>query len=331
MSFVLKTKSVLYEIVGMSEDIETNDSPVTSKKSIKIKCKKKKRFFPALESLESLESPKPKEESDHLLKENEELKTCCKNQEADIKCLRKHVQELNDIINAEHLDVVGRGSNVFSSKITELSKRNRALCSELEVHKDKCTSFEKELASLKDELAKKNAEPEVPVTIPANPSEVEQVKTELNQVKCKLFEAMNQNSSLRNEVRYMQKCVQQEIGAENLHSAAGWKGRSQQIIKLQARVNELTKQLEGDVCTKTLQVNMETSRKQEVEKIKQECAELKEIVSSQKQKIAALKVRNHNLADEVALTKFKLDETVRKCKEADAYVETLNVRIYHQN
>lgn len=65
---------------------------------------------------------------------------------------------------------------------------------------------------------------------------------QLNGVKTKLFDALNQNSQMKQELKMAQKCVELETGESMKSVMSGsktWRGRAQQICLLQARLAEL--------------------------------------------------------------------------------------------
>ena len=70
------------------------------------------------------------------------------------------------------------------------------------------------------------------------------INEKLKLTKKKLFDLQNQNIKLRNDYKLAQKFVQQEIGEhmslqQLTDPKSTWRGRAQQILSLQQRVNEL--------------------------------------------------------------------------------------------
>jgi len=92
----------------------------------------------------------------------------------------------------------------------------------------------------KDELLKKTAEE----SEPASPSEIQTLNEKLEKSQQKYFEALNQNTQLKNELKIAHKCIQQEVGenvnyTQILAGNSNWRGRAQQIAMLQSKIVEL--------------------------------------------------------------------------------------------
>lgn len=161
------------------------------------------------------------------------------------------------------------------------------------------------------------------------------VAAELNANKTKLFETLNQNVQLKNDLKLAQKCIHQEIG-ENVSIAAliaagsSWRGRAQQIKTLQTKMTELHQQpfRDGTPTNCPAVVTGESSlRKVELEKVEQQLSTTKDELDEMRRKCLALKVRNHNLKDEVAALKTKCG-VLQENKDLDEKLKTtLNVSI----
>lgn len=105
---------------------------------------------------------------------------------------------------------------------------------------------ELQIASFKDQIAQLTAK------ITSSQLQAEQNAS----IKAKLFETLNQNTLLRNDIKQAQKCIQREIGAEItlavLTSAkTSWHGRAEQISVLQNKIAELKTQRDGVVTSET--------------------------------------------------------------------------------
>ncbi|ELU15563.1 hypothetical protein CAPTEDRAFT_52768, partial [Capitella teleta] len=189
--------------------------------------------------------------------------------------------------------------------------------------------------------------------------EVKSLQDKLKQSEMKLAEQRNQNQSLRNEVKVFQKVLNQEIG-ENipvqslLTGTSGWRGRAQQIIALQKKVNELKCQL-GEVKSKRSDLEldadledqfmgsassrltassvdirgrknvqrMEKERKEAQERMLNEMKALEQDHETLKGKFDATKARNKILSNEVKAMKQQVTTLIDKGKHDDELVSAL--------
>lgn len=306
-------------------------------KSSKSK-RKPKHFFSAIQNLEELVESFDnygvnclREQLVVLMNEKETLSSCNQQKDHEISQLKRNLNELNDIINSTHIDLVGRGSDLFSNKIIELSKKNRQLFSEMESYKTKCSQMEVEISKLNQALEEKPKEDEK-VPLYEDPSELEILRDRLYSTKQKLFATMNENSNLKNELKVAIKCLQQELGIPvvNLQNIAAtcsnWRGRAQQILTLQRKVTELSKKIDGTDSDDTKQQNrLEFVRRCEIEGLQKECCALKETIDKLEFKLSATKARNKNLNDEATSYKLKSEDLLKKCKALDDYINALHV------
>lgn len=190
--------------------------------------------------------------------ENSELRKCVFTKDEEISQLNKTVIELNqrirDIISGTGPAISSKSAGVISAKITDLCKQNRHLVAELEGYKTKNAALERKLMQL--EILKKESEKldvcvckEEPIDV--NSDELKDLNNKLAAVNKKLYESKNRNLELKNDILIATKILQQELGdkftsiKELQKDLAGWKGRAQQIILLQSRINELEQKLNG--------------------------------------------------------------------------------------
>lgn len=170
---------------------------------------------------------------------------------------------------------------------------------------------------------------------------MDDLQSKLSALQQKLFETRNKNVELNNQLKLAQKCLQQEVGEHfNLNILAShpanstWRGRAQQILHLQQKVQELKERLEsheqqnfhhanmlstldvGDtVLTATggsiLSLDRPNVRRSElqhrvkVEALEKDIASLKSQLEESHSKILALKVRNKTLNDEISRHRMK--------------------------
>lgn len=320
-----------------NDNIKRNGKTCKSNKTGKSKRKSKKSFFSSIKNLNDLMETPDDSRLAHMrdqflgiMNEKEALVSCGHQKDEEIRQLKIKIDELNDIINSAHLDLVGRGSDLFSSKIIELSKKNRQLFSEMESYKSKCSHLEAEICKLSENKIPENEQPSTPP--PDDPTELELLRDKLTSTKAKLFNSMNENSQLKTELKLALKCLQQELGVPvvNIQSltstTSNWRGRAQQILTLQTKVSELSRKVEGTESNEVkLQNRLEFVRRCEVEELQKECNSLKETIDKLEFKLSATKARNKNLNDEATSYKLKTEELLSKCKDLDEYIKALNV------
>lgn len=195
----------------------------------------------------------PKTESKKLRKrlleaelENKNLAKSIDEKNQELSLLKHSVDSLNDVLNSVPIDDLRSNSSNASSKILEMSKKNRMMRAELEQFKNRIAKkdmliekLEKDLKCNEEKLAT-NVQGQKKVI----PGEDSQAK--INSMQQKLFDARNKNTELQNQLKLALKCLQHEVGdnvninilANNLNQAT-WRGRAQQILALQQKVQEL--------------------------------------------------------------------------------------------
>lgn len=283
----------------------------------------------------------------HANKSNETLEVAISQKNAEINDLRRAVQSLNTVINSVPIEDLDKGAASASCKILELSKRNRTLKSELDGSQNKISKLELKIKRLEAELTKTSKHILTEKTREAEKKakqiqmgNIETLQNELQSTKQKLFETLNQNQELRNNIKLAQKCVQQEIGTtENvsfsvlLASNSNWRGRQQQILTLQNKLNELkekfsmTNLYEGNDRNKVQIRRMESTRKHELGELQKANQENMEVIEAQKQKINALKLRNQTLIHEGMAYKEKTLNLIEQSGINDGSINLLNERM----
>lgn len=207
----------------------------------------------------------------------------------------------------------------------------RTKCREME---SRVNQLERMLCEKDHQLKEKNqseTESEAP-----EPSELQQLQDELKKTKERLFDFINQNHQLKNELKMACKCLQQEIGGDvNINQIlagnSNWRGRAQQITMLQSKVNELKEKIDSDFeCFETSRMplkNLDSIRRMEIESVTKELEDCKTELEDVKQKLIALKTRNKNLSDDLNNYKLKTLELLEKSSNDDDYVKSLNEKI----
>lgn len=195
----------------------------------------------------------PKVESKKLRKklleaelENKNLAKSIDEKNQELSLLKHSVDSLNDVLNSVPIDDLRSNSSNASSKILEISKRNRMMRAELEQFKHRIAKKDMLIEKLEKDL--KCNEEKLATNVQGqkktNPGEDSQAK--ITSMQQKLFDARNKNTELQNQLKLALKCLQHEVGdnvninilANNLNQAT-WRGRAQQILALQQKVQEL--------------------------------------------------------------------------------------------
>ncbi|XP_055845405.1 coiled-coil domain-containing protein 13 [Episyrphus balteatus] len=272
--------------------------------------------------------------------ENQTLEDVISVKNTEIEDLKKSIQSLNEIINSSSFNDLKQNSNISNAKIFELKKKNHDLHVDIDYVKNKNMKLESKVQALEIELKKaveKQKEP-IPKKLDG-PFEVLQSK--LTQTKQKLFDSLNQNVELKNHLKLAQKCIQQEIGEHinlNILAAAGtnWRGRAQQILSLQLKINELKAQLENvrskfgwseDYPDEPPVRRDQIYHRIEIEGLKKDIEALTAHIDEQNQKIAASKARNTNLVADVTKLKEKCTNLESMGKSSDNTIATLKERL----
>ncbi|XP_067642483.1 coiled-coil domain-containing protein 13 isoform X1 [Eurosta solidaginis] len=185
-----------------------------------------------------------------LSEENQNLSKAISDKNNEIYNLKRSVQSLNEVLNSVPIEELRCNSSIASTKLLELSKKNRQLRAELETTKNRVNKKEMQIQKLERELKQlcERVPNEAPETT-KDPSD--ELRVKLNSLQQKLFETRNKNAELQSQLKLAQKCLQQEIGENfNLatlathHQNSNWRGRAQQILHLQQKVHELKERLE---------------------------------------------------------------------------------------
>ncbi|XP_063391180.1 coiled-coil domain-containing protein 13 [Cydia fagiglandana] len=323
-----------------------------------------------LKMLASLNSPDPDdvlyppELNAHLIEqlkvmtcENNELRKLVFSKDTEIKELNKTVVDLNqrirDIISGTGPAISSKSAGIISAKIADLCKQNRHLVAELEGYKTKNSALERKILQL-DILSKENEKlnvclcKEEPVDI--NPDELKDLNNKLAVVNKKLYDSKNRNLELKNEILLATKILQQELGdkftsiKELQNDMAGWKGRAQQILLLQKRINELEEKLNGkhkDVieAQKKDQMNVireiEMKRKKDVDQAMKDLESLKKENQELKKKLDGARCRVRNLECDSTVIRQKMQTFIEKSNHDDLLIneqrnQIKNIELYYQ-
>lgn len=266
-----------------------------------------------------------------LSEENSKLLDSLHEKDTEVAKLTESVEKLS-----------AENDSVSSAKVVELSKKNRHLTAEIHALKSKLRNSEdcnRELEKLleqKDEQLKETESNHESVS-PA-PSEVQAFSEKLEKATKKVFEVLNQNAHLKNELKILQKCLQQEVGenvtvAQLLSGKSIWRGRAQQISMLNSKIAELKEKLDAtnmdsfDGISRLPLKRLESMRRLEVDSLSKELEDCKAQLEDSKQKVIATKTRNKNLTDEANNYKLKTLDLLEKSARDEEFIKCLNEQI----
>ncbi|KAL9905224.1 uncharacterized protein ACN2A1_005196 [Glossina fuscipes fuscipes] len=200
-----------------------------------------------------LETKKLRKKLAEIEEQNETLANTISEKNLEISELRNSVNSLNDVLNSIPIEELRCNSSIASTKLLELSKKNRQLRGELENTKTRLTKKDIQIQILERDM-KTNQDKfhqDTEVLKKGNFTPLEELQSKCNALQQKLFETRNRNTELHNQLKLAQKCLQQEIGEHvninilaNHSNGSNWRGRAQQILHLQQKVQELRERLE---------------------------------------------------------------------------------------
>ncbi|XP_019866029.1 coiled-coil domain-containing protein 13 isoform X2 [Aethina tumida] len=213
-------------------------------------------------------------------------------------------------------------SQVSNSKFVELSKKLREKTSEVECLKNRCSKLEAELSECHFSETDDGQEETVKKT-PSDDDQTKKLQDKLSMTTYKLLEAKNSNTQLKNELKSMKKCLQQEIGEnyESLVSNSNWRGRAQTICDLTQKNTELKEKLKN-IQDKTAgnATNVEAIAKAEskIHTLTQENEQIKNASEDLLKKFSTLKTKHRTMETDFSIMKSKyglLSEQTERDKE----------------
>ncbi|XP_017128386.1 coiled-coil domain-containing protein 13 [Drosophila elegans] len=184
--------------------------------------------------------------------ENQSLTQTIQDKNQEIFALKKSVDSLNEVLNSVPIDELRCNSSIASTKILELSKKNRQMRAELEQLKNRLVKKDGQIEKMEKELRHHDEKVQQNQELLKKGCSPEELQAKINSMQQKLFETRNKNTELQTQLKLAQKCLQHEMGescninilANNLNQA-NWRGRAQQIITLTQKVQELKARLES--------------------------------------------------------------------------------------
>lgn len=260
--------------------------------------------------------------------------------ESEYETSNRKISELEQKLS-NYENVLNNGSFVSSNqvaatKIVELSKKIREKTSEVESLKTKCSRLEKKLIDLNSSKEKEIVVKPQIARPPSDESEdeIKKLNDKLNQVNGKLSEARNMNLQLKNDLKMANKWLQQEIGEsfESLqalcYTNTNWRGRSQIIIDLQQKNNDLKEKLRAsqnklNVCSDNI-ISVKDSK---ISVLSKENDDLKSQCDDLKKKYDCAKARCRILDTDLGLLKSKFNMLKDQSEKDQRIIDTLSAQL----
>ncbi|XP_032603014.3 coiled-coil domain-containing protein 13 isoform X11 [Taeniopygia guttata] len=318
----------------------------------------------ASKSLLEAENEQLQDQLREVRDENCRLYRLVSEKDFEIKELQKRVREERLALSG----VSGLAGDVAATKIVELAKKNREVTAEFESERAKVKQLNHKVKELERELQaatekihslggdaagiKESTLKMLEGNLAENP-EVKALQEKLSTANVKVTEYRNQLQNLKQELKLTQKILAKEVGEDvniqNLMANSGnWRGRAQQILLLQTKVQELEHKLshqkiraslleldEGllafpdprklSVQEKNLLKirSLEKEKKESLEKLSEQHNTLQKNHEELKKKLDASKARNQMLCAEVRTLKGQIGTLLEKGKHDDELIDAL--------
>ncbi|ALC44902.1 CG13032 [Drosophila busckii] len=183
--------------------------------------------------------------------ENKTLAKSITDKNQEICALKRSVDSLNEVLNSVPIDELRCNSSIASTKIIDLSKKNRQMRAELEQLKNRISKKDVQIEKLEKDLKGTEEKALQNGELFKKGNGADELQAKVTSMQQKLFETRNKNKELQNQLKLTQKCLQHEIGdsvninllVNNLNQA-NWRGRAQQILALQQKLQELKARLD---------------------------------------------------------------------------------------
>ncbi|XP_078486673.1 coiled-coil domain-containing protein 13-like isoform X2 [Ciona intestinalis] len=273
-----------------------------------------------------------REEIRELKDETGRLRKVLTEKEYEIKKTNKKISKLED--DKKLLANAGVASDSASTKIVDLSKKNRELTAIMEAEKAKTFRLQQKVKDLEYSVsnAVANSGGDSKSTKPMNVRQsfanmvssdgltLPELEEQMSILNLKSAEYRNQVQALKQELKVAHKVLSQEIGDDRVNiqlllssGGQGYRGRAQQVISLQGKVKELEQRLKQDEVLSpkydknmTRIKNMEKLRKEQNDTLKEDLQKLQDNYSELQKKFDATKARNKVLMAEVKSQKSQV-------------------------
>ncbi|CAF4137731.1 unnamed protein product [Adineta steineri] len=305
-------------------------------------------------SIIAVQQENQSEQLRELRDENGRLRKLLAEKDYEIDYLRRIQEEERQAFTGPN----AIGGDAIATKVVDLSKKNRELSAELESERAKLKKLSIKCKEL--ELMTKNANVDVrqssaPVDENKTEKEMKELRDKLKDLQARHTEAKSQLDISKQELKKTQKALEKEVGdtvniQAILNGTSNWRGRQQQIIALQEKLNEfkaratrssspsLNEDWDGNLlgskydetASSSAQQRhrdeirrMERERKDVLEQQKQELQTLRTDHQTLKDKFEQSKTRNTVLSNEVKTLREQLKASLEKSKHDDELVDVL--------
>ncbi|XP_077645939.1 coiled-coil domain-containing protein 13 [Lonchura striata] len=318
----------------------------------------------ASKSLLEAENEQLQDQLREVRDENCRLYRLVSEKDFEIKELQRRVREERLALSG----VSGLAGDVAATKIVELAKKNREVTAEFESERAKVKQLNHKVKELERELQaatekihslggdaagiKESTLKMLEGNLAENP-EVKALQEKLSTANVKVTEYRNQLQNLKQELKLTQKILAKEVGEDvniqNLMANSGnWRGRAQQILLLQTKVQELEHKLSHQkIRASLLEVDegllafpdprklsvqeknllkirsLEKEKKESLEKLSEQHNTLQKNHEELKKKLDASKARNQILCAEVKTLKGQIGTLLEKGKHDDELIDAL--------
>ncbi|KAK6637057.1 hypothetical protein RUM43_010731 [Polyplax serrata] len=259
--------------------------------------------------------------------------------------LRRSLEEMQDEVNnakqkllRPSVPIAGRASEIAANKIAELSKKLRERNAELEGMKTRAKDAEAKLRQLEanasDQQLLTQSPPEDEIS--EKDKQIKSLTEKLQAANAKMCDFRNQCQALKQDMKLAQRVIESEVGEkvvfQDLAKENGnWRGRAQQIISLQNKIQHLQEQLSNTTVTESPAVNvlrqMEKDRRASYEETTKQLNQKTIQMEEMRKKLEASKARTKVLENEIIQVKTKLSSLVDKGIRDDQLVAALTSQI----
>ncbi|XP_065666816.1 coiled-coil domain-containing protein 13 isoform X5 [Hydra vulgaris] len=269
-----------------------------------------------------------------LRDENGRLVKLINEKEEEIKIIRKRWKtENNFFISDEEMKCIGGNA---ASKIIFFSKKCKALTAELECEKSK-KLLKKKL--LQDKLGCLEEKAAISIKKTDEEKVEEDLRNKLNDAMKNCSNLRSEMENLKRELKVAHKVLSREVGEHVsfeslLSSGSTWRGRQQQIVALQSKVEELEKKKVEHKDKNSFVTQIEEKQRLHIKKLELEKKELHEKQEKQlqvvtqerdifKEKSNAARTRNQVLSQELKNLKDQLKVCKEKNQQDDDLISAL--------
>lgn len=253
----------------------------------------------------------------------------------------------NENTRGERVFLGGRQLELKSSSelaiqtVADLTKKVRHLNAQLAASQNKLNIAQSKLVALQEHQCKQETKPKEVTEESENKvvvleKQVKDLNEKLSTANTRLFEARNQIQLQKHEMKVLQKAIASEIG-DNVSvqslTSEGWRGRAQQIMSLQQKVNELTEKLSqtgiplAEKSSTAMLVLERAQDKERISSLTSELEETKSCLNEMKNKNDQAKARIKVLANELNSVKAKYEAQSMKNEEDVKLINTLTTRL----